>query len=169
MMYAIIAGGIFLAELIIKAIVEKKGKMGVTKSLCGGKILLRKFHNKGFALNILEKKKTVVAMVSLLLTIIMTAGVLLFGNKWNKFIKIGLSFVLGGAYSNTYDRLFRKYVVDYISFGVKNKKLRGIVFNVADFCIMIGAILVVIGGIYNENIGKGQICGESDGGFGGSQ
>ena len=164
MMYAIIAGGIFLAELIIKAIVEKKGKMGVTKSLCGGKILLRKFHNKGFALNILEKKKTVVAMVSLLLTIIMTAGVLLFGNKWNKFIKIGLSFVLGGAYSNTYDRLVRKYVVDYFSFNVPLKGIRRIIFNIGDFCIMIGAILVVIGGKYSENISKGQICSKGNGG-----
>lgn len=169
MMYVTISGGIFLAELIIKTLVEKKGKIGVTKSLCGGKILLRKFHNKGFALNVLEKKKTVVAGISLLLTVLMTAGALVCGNKWNGLIKIGLSFVLGGAYSNTYDRLFRKYVVDYISFGVKNKKLRRIVFNVADFCIMIGAILVVIGGIYDENIGKGQICGESDGGFGSPQ
>lgn len=168
-MYVAIAGCIFLAELVIKTFVEKKGKIGVTKSVCGGKILLRKFHNKGFALNVLETKTTVVAMISLILTVVMTLGALLFGNKGNELIKIGLSFVLGGAYSNTYDRLFRKYVVDYISFGVKNKKLRQIVFNLADFCIMIGAILVVIGGIYNENIGKGQICSESNGGFGSPQ
>ena len=83
-------------------------------------------------------------------------------------MKTGLSIVLGGAYSNTYDRLFRTYVVDYISFGVKNQKLRRVVYNIADFCIMIGTILVVIGGINNENIGEGQICGESDGGLGGS-
>lgn len=169
MIYLGIIGSIFILECVIKAIVEKKGKIGVTKPVCGGKILLKKFHNKGFALNVGEKKQKAVAAVSLLLTLLVTAGVLLFGNKWNGLIKTGLSFVLGGAYSNTYDRLFRTYVVDYVSFGVKNPKLRRIVFNIADFCIMIGAILVVIGGIGNENIGKGQICGESDGGLGGSQ
>ena len=169
MIYLGIIGGIFVMELIIKTIVEKKGKIGVTKSVCGGKILLKKFHNKGFALNAGQKRPRVVAMISLILTVLITVGALLFGKKWNKFIKTGLAFVLGGAYSNTYDRLFRKYVVDYLSFGVKHQRVKKIVFNIADFCIMIGAILVVIGGIKGENISEGQICSESDGRPGGSQ
>lgn len=169
MIYLGIIGGIFLLEFVIKTIVEKKGKMGVTKPVCGGKILLRKYHNRGFALNVGEKKQKVVAIISLLLCVFITLSALLFGNRWNALIKTGLSIVLGGAYSNTYDRLFRTYVVDYISFGVKNQKLRRVVYNIADFCIVIGAILVVIGGINNENIGEGQICGESDGGSCGSQ
>ena len=169
MIYLGIIGGIFLLEAVIKMIVEKKGKIGVTKPVCGGKILLKKYHNKGFALNIGEKKQKYVAVISLILTVGVTAVSLLLGNRWNVLIKTGLSMVLGGAYSNTYDRLFRTYVVDYLSFGTKNDKLRRIVFNIADFCIMIGAILVVIGGISSENISKGQICGESDGGLGGSQ
>lgn len=164
MKYWAVTVGIFLTELIVKNIVEKKGKIGVTKSLCGGRILLKKSHNKGFAMNFMENRRKLVAWISLFLTLFMTAGVLLFGRKWNRMIKIGLSFVLGGAYSNTYDRIFRNYVVDYISFNVKNKKIRQIVFNMADFCIMIGAILVVIGGKYSENISKGQICGKSNGG-----
>ena len=48
-------------------------------------------------------------------------------------LKTGLSLILGGAYSNTYDRLFRKYVVDYVSFEVRNPRLRNIVFNLSDF------------------------------------
>ena len=101
-------------------------------------------------MNLMEKRRELVAWISLFLTLSLTIGALLFGRKWNRMIKAGLALVLGGAYSNTYDRMFRNYVVDYISFNVKNKKIRQIVFNMADFCIMIGAILVVIGGIYNE-------------------
>ena len=86
------------------------------------------------------------------------------GNAGKGLMKWGLTLLLGGAYSNTYDRIVRRYVVDYISFNVKNKKMRQIVFNMADFCIMIGAILVVIGGKYSENISKGQICGKGNGG-----
>ncbi|MDE7359775.1 MAG: signal peptidase II, partial [Lachnospiraceae bacterium] len=59
--------------------------------------------------------------------------------------KAGLALLLGGAYSNTYDRLTRKYVVDYVSFPVKNRRIRRIVFNISDFCIMIGALLLVLG------------------------
>lgn len=169
MLYLGIIAVVFSLEFVIKTIVEKKGKLGATKPVCGGKLLLRKHHNKGVMLNIGQKRQKVVAGISLILCIGITVFSLLFGNKWNKLIRCGISLLLGGAYSNTYDRLFRTYVVDYFSFGVKNPKLRRIVFNLADFCIMIGAILVVMGGIGNENIGEGQICSESDGGSGGSQ
>lgn len=87
-----------------------------------------------------------VACISLLLTLCMTVVFLsTFTFRGNSTLKAGLAFLLGGAYSNTYDRLVRKYVVDYISFPVKNERLRRIVFNLSDFCIMIGAVLLVIG------------------------
>ena len=59
-------------------------------------------------------------------------------------LKWGLTVMLGGAYSNTYDRLKRKYVVDYVSFNVPFQRLRQVVFNLGDFCIMIGAMLSVL-------------------------
>ena len=58
---------------------------------------------------------------------------------------MGLSVLLGGSFSNTYDRLKRKYVVDYFSFNVKCCGIRRIVFNISDFCIMIGAAMAVLG------------------------
>ena len=70
---------------------------------------------------------------------------LTFSCKGSKTLKAGLALLLGGAYSNTYDRLVRKYVVDYVSFPVKNEKIRNVVFNISDFCIMIGALLMVLG------------------------
>lgn len=66
------------------------------------------------------------------------------GTRGRHMLKTGLSLILGGAYSNTYDRLFRKYVVDYVSFEVRNPRLRNIVFNLSDFGIMIGSCLLVI-------------------------
>ena len=67
------------------------------------------------------------------------------GQKGNRLLRLGLSLLLGGAFSNTYDRLRRRYVVDYLTFNVRWKPLRRVVFNLSDFCIMIGALLVVIG------------------------
>ena len=60
-------------------------------------------------------------------------------------LKWGLTLLLGGAYTNTYDRLTRKYVVDYVSFNVPFRWLRRIIFNIGDFCIVIGAMLSVFG------------------------
>ena len=60
--------------------------------------------------------------------------------KGKRLLKTGLALILGGAYSNTYDRLRRKYVVDYITFP----KISTVVFNLSDFGIMIGAMLLTI-------------------------
>ena len=56
--------------------------------------------------------------------------------------KLGLTMVLGGALSNTYDRVFRGYVVDYFSFNVKWKKLSSVIFNIADLFIFIGSLMM---------------------------
>lgn len=146
--YLCIAALIFAGELGIKNYVEKKRNAGEEKEICKGRILLRKYHNKGACMNLGEKKSDVVAGLSLILT---TALALVFlftltrhGNGW---LKAGLSLLLGGAFSNTYDRLKRKYVVDYFSFGVKWEPLRAIVFNISDFCILIGALIIAIKGM----------------------
>lgn len=146
--YLCIAALIFAGELGIKNYVEKKRNAGEEKEICKGRILLRKYHNKGACMNLGEKKSNVVAGLSLILTAAL-ALVFLFtltrhGNGW---LKAGLSLLLGGAFSNTYDRLKRKYVVDYFSFGVKWAPLRAIVFNISDFCILIGALIIAIKGM----------------------
>ena len=67
-------------------------------------------------------------------------------------MKLGLSLLLGGAFSNTYDRLKRNYVVDYVSFQTPFKRLNSIIFNVSDFLIAIGAGITAITVIQNPNI-----------------
>lgn len=56
--------------------------------------------------------------------------------------KIGLSILLGGAVSNLYDRLARHYVVDY--FSIQYGKLKKVVFNLGDFFIFLGAIILFV-------------------------
>ena len=143
MAYLCIAALIFAGELGIKNYVEKKRNAGEEKEICKGRILLRKYHNKGACMNLGEKKSNVVAGLSLILTAAL-ALVFLFtltrhGNGW---LKAGLSLLLGGAFSNTYDRLKRKYVVDY--FSIQWKSLKKVVFNLGDMFIFLGSALLVI-------------------------
>lgn len=143
---AVLAMGIFVADLLIKNYIERTGTEGEEKPLCGGRILIRRYHNTGAALAIGKRRRGFVAALSLTLTLGATVLFLAtFTCRGSKLLKTGLAFLLGGAYSNTYDRLVRRYVVDYVSFPVKNKKIRNIVFNISDFCIMIGALLMVLG------------------------
>lgn len=148
MIYALIATMIFFLDLGIKNRIETEGTEGEEKEIGKGLLLLRKHHNRGAFLNAGEKKSKFVALLSVALTLAMTVVFLVtFSFRGSRLLKTGLAFLLGGAYSNTYDRLYRHYVVDYVSFPVKNKMIRRIVFNISDFCIMIGALLMVFGSV----------------------
>ena len=69
------------------------------------------------------------------------------GEYWHELIhgrrlgRMGLAMVLGGGMSNYMDRRNKGYVTDYISFNVKNKDMRRMVFNLSDFCIAAGTVL----------------------------
>lgn len=159
--YVFIVIGIFQGDLGIKNHIEKRkadadgnvlgrGKESAEKdsepvSLGGGRILIRKYHNKGAMLNLGQKQPGAVAILSVALTVLTAvAFVCSLGQRGNGLLRTGLALLLGGAFSNTYDRLRRRYVVDYLTFNVRWTPLRRVVFNLSDFCIMIGALLVVI-------------------------
>ncbi|MDE6602833.1 MAG: signal peptidase II [Lachnospiraceae bacterium] len=146
--FAALAFGIFVLDLLLKNYMEKNLEEGESRLFCKGRLLIRKYHNKGAFLDVGEKKQGLVTAFSLGLTLFMTIIFLsTFSMRGNSTFKAGLALLLGGAYSNTYDRLTRKYVVDYVSFPVKNRRFRRIVFNISDFCIMIGALLLALGEI----------------------
>lgn len=151
MRYWIITIATFITDGIIKNRVEKKFKAGEVLPALNGKILLRKFHNKGAMFSIGDKKQKEVAGVAVLFTVFMSGVfVATLGYKGKGLLKTGLAFILGGAYSNTYDRILRKYVVDYVSFPVKNEKLRNIIFNISDFAIIIGALFMTLSGVIED-------------------
>ena len=47
MVYAIIAGGVFLSDLILKRYMDKKYARKVRHPRLGGRIVLEKYYNKG--------------------------------------------------------------------------------------------------------------------------
>lgn len=146
MKYIAVILGIFGTELGVKEYVERNKIEGVTEKKLGGALLIRKHHNKGAFLNAGQSKGKVVAALSVVLTVFATIlFAATFSMAGKELLKWGLALLLGGAYSNTYDRLVRKYVVDYVSFNVPVKGIRRVIFNIGDFCIMIGAMLSVLG------------------------
>ena len=58
--------------------------------------------------------------------------------------KIGFGLLLGGGISNLFDRIINGGVTDYINLPkCKIKKLRKIIFNLADICTFIGAVIAL--------------------------
>ena len=60
----------------------------------------------------------------------------------SKIASLALVLVAGGAIGNCIDRLFRGYVVDMLSFNFFGYSFP--VFNFADICVVIGAVLLVV-------------------------
>ncbi len=56
---------------------------------------------------------------------------------------VGFSFIIGGGFSNLYDRIFNNgHVVDFMNMGIGN--IRTGIFNVADVAIMIGFFILLL-------------------------
>lgn len=141
----ILAAGIFFGDLWIKNRIERTDGENFPVFLAGKRLILKKYHNTGALLDLGASRRAVVAGISVILTILVSAAfVFSLGHRGNNALRAGLALLLGGSFSNTYDRLKRKYVVDYLSFNVKWKWFRRIVFNFSDFCIIIGSLLTAL-------------------------
>ena len=64
MIYITIVAGIFLAEFFGKSYIEKHKKEGKEEPVWGGRIVIRKYHNRGAFLNAGEGRSSVVAVLS---------------------------------------------------------------------------------------------------------
>lgn len=148
MFYILIIVFIVIGEYLIKNYIETHKKLGERQELFGGNIILRKHHNEGAFLNFMQEKKELLKTIScILLGLISLLFIIILPKKGKKVFKLGLAFALGGAISNVTDRLQRGYVVDYFSF--KWKKLRSVVFNLADMAIFLGSAFMLLSSLFS--------------------
>lgn len=133
-------------DLWCKSWVEKNIEKGKEKNICKEKIAVRNVRNEGFAMGIGEDKPEIVRVISAIVGGIVAVYSIVVWKKGESVLqKIGMAMVLSGAISNTYDRLKRKYVVDYLGFRTKWEKFNRLTFNLGDVFILVGAICCVLG------------------------
>ncbi|MBQ8003533.1 MAG: signal peptidase II [Oscillospiraceae bacterium] len=120
-------------------VLEKVGEI----PLIEGVFNLRYVENTGAAFSILQGKTlllTVIPVVACILIIYM----LLSKRIHSKTGQWGLVLILSGALGNLIDRIFRGAVVDMFDFELINFP----VFNVADICVTVGAVLFFVYAIF---------------------
>ncbi|WP_300408111.1 signal peptidase II [Lagierella sp.] len=121
------------------AIGLKKGSIGIIDSYLN----LIYVENRGAAFGILQGKKFFLTFVTLGVILAMSFYLYKGYNKFSLISKIGLSLIIGGAIGNLIDRVFRHYVIDFISVTFPNG-YDFPVFNVADICVVIGTIFIIL-------------------------
>lgn len=145
MIFVVVALGLFLVDTAVKFVAEKNLKERIRIPIFEGKLFLTKHHNEGAFLSFGERRKQMVKLASISLTgVCLVLYLLTLGRRGKVLLKTGLTILLGGAFSNTCDRLTREYVVDYFGFNVANERFQNIIFNLSDFFIMIGVMFSVI-------------------------
>ena len=126
-------------DMGVKQQVEETFKKGEDQNTKVPKLVLRRVHNKGFCLNVMDKYPVIIKSVSAVLCgIIGTKAYQLFQKRGRWIEKLGMTVLGAGAFSNTFDRLVRGYVVDYFGFKIKNSKLSKITANLADIYVLAG-------------------------------
>lgn len=82
-----------------------------------------------------------VTFINIVLIILLIKFILVKKEEINIQILIAISLVISGGISNLLDRIFRGYVIDYIDI---NEFIKYPVFNIADICIVLGCIIIMI-------------------------
>ena len=145
MIEMLVGGVLYFIDRTIKRNVESKMTVGEEHDLGHGHFKLCLHHNYGSAGNMGAGNPKYVKMLSLLLTVLVNA--LFFFNLFSKknteklSESFGLALLASGALSNTYDRMTRGYVTDYLRIMHGPKWFKRLIWNLADFGIIVGAII----------------------------
>lgn len=137
-------------DIVLKRWVDKHIDLQEEKKLAGGRIILQKHYNEGALFDSLIKRKEQVYSASYVLLGVL-AG--LFASEQEKSFtpkRFGMALLLGGAVSNSLDRLQLGHVIDYC--GVAAGRLKNVVFNLGDVMILTGSAVWALAGLF----GKGE-------------
>lgn len=149
MLYILIVIGIILLESKIKKHIDENRNLGDREEILTGRIILKKEYNRGMFLNFMEDSAEKVKVVSgVVLGTLILLFLIFLPKKNKKLFKLGLSISLGGAISNTADRMIKGHVVDYFSFNCTG--LKHVVFNLADMFILFGSLLMTVSSLFSH-------------------
>lgn len=146
MVFIAIAAAVFGIDVGIKKFVEKKYQRKERHPKCHNKIVIEKYYNNGAALNLLAKRPKLMRMIhSIVMVVVLLVDGMLLKTPDKTWTKTGLALLTGGGLNNLYDRYTKDHVVDYVRINMGPKWFRDIIFNVSDFFVFLGTILVVVG------------------------
>ncbi len=113
-------------------------------------------HNEGAAWGLFSNTKVIIGIGTIIAMIVIYRFIYCFKQNTRNNLAFGL--LIGGLSGNLIDRVFTGYVIDFLDFYIFGYDFP--VFNVADICIVIGVLLLIIaifkGEDSNENNSNGK-------------
>ncbi|MBQ9950268.1 MAG: signal peptidase II [Clostridia bacterium] len=130
-----------------------------TVSVIDGVLELTYVENRGAAWGLFADRQILLYIFSAVITIAIIVFFILKYRKMGKLMRYSLALIIAGAVGNMIDRFAFGYVRDMINFAF----IEFPVFNVADMCITVGAVLVLIAVIVFEKDTPAPVSSETDG------
>ena len=128
-------------DLVTKCLVTTNLELWDSVDVLGGFFRLTYIHNAGAVFGI-RLGSSVLHLVLSTLAMGVVVTMLIKTPPEDRWGGIGLALVLGGALGNIVDRLRTDVVIDFLDFGIGD--LRWYVFNVADACVSVGVVLLIL-------------------------
>ncbi len=140
----LVSGLIFAIDQITKIIVRMTMNLHESINVFGDFIRLTYVENSGMAFGISFGYMNLITILSVILTGIAVGYLVVIRNEKN-MQPYGIALIVGGAFGNLIDRIFRGGVTDFIDVGIPNYfSDRWWIFNVSDTAITIGIALFLI-------------------------
>ncbi len=141
---------VVVTDQIVKLAVNAYYNVHDSHRIIGNLVRLTYIRNKGAAFGLTFGNPTVMFIITVLVTIFLfylfLSGKI---NPGNKFGKVALIMVLGGAVGNLIDRIRMGEVIDFIDMGIGN--YRWPVYNLADIYITIGMFVLIFINIFKSD------------------
>jgi signal peptidase II len=131
-----------LVDLVTKWLVTTNFELWDSVDVLGDFFRLTYIHNPGAVFGI-QLGSSVLHLVLSALAMGVVITMLVKTPHADRWGGIGLALVLAGAIGNIVDRLRHGVVIDFLDFGIGD--VRWYVFNVADACVSVGVVLLIVG------------------------
>ena len=143
-----LAATILLLDQLTKLWIMAEFSLGESRYVNGIFNLVRA-HNEGAAFSFLSDaggwQRWLFSIISIVVSVVIAVWLTRLPRQ-RVLEALGLSLILGGALGNLYDRLILGYVVDFLDFHWAGWHFAA--FNVADMAISVGAVLIIIDGLF---------------------
>lgn len=147
---------VLVFDQILKFIIRSKLVLNETINVIANFFNITYVENDGAAWNILSGNKIILILIALLV-LFFIFYYFIFNKKLNKIEVIAYSLFIGGLLGNLWDRIFIGRVIDYLDFKIFGYNFP--VFNLADICIVLGVLIIIINEIRGEINGKNNSNG----------
>ena len=131
---------LMIIDLISKETIIKFLNVNETIKIINNFFEITYVTNTGAALGMFNQFTALLIVISLIIMWYIISEIR--KNKENKIEIFSLTLLLGGALGNLFDRIYRGYVIDFLSFKIFNINMP--IFNIADIFITVGVILLII-------------------------